>query len=74
MFYCTLRCYAHKKTNIEGKKKRFIKLQSNLQTIVDQQLATFNRIPYTKWTIEEIGDSVSGKKFKVRMHSLSDIL
>ena len=67
-------CYAvREKLSGERKKKRFRKLQSDIQTIADEEFMTIYRIAYAKWIIEKIDDKTSGKKFKVRMHLLSDV-
>ena len=64
-------CGVCDKFSVEKKEKRFRKLQSDIQKIADKELITIGQIVYSKWTIKKIGDSASGKKFKVRMHLLT---
>ncbi len=69
----TLCCATCDKFNSDKKKKRFEKLQSSIQAIADQEFMTIYQIGHAKWTIEKIGDRVSGKRFKVRIHLLNDV-
>lgn len=61
-------CAACDKFNRETNERRFKKLQSDIQEIADEEFMTIYQISYSKWTIEKIGDRVSGKKFKVHIH------
>jgi hypothetical protein len=61
-------CAACDKFSGEKNIKRFSQLQFDIQKIVNEEFMGIHRVGYSKWTIEKIGDRVSGKRFKVHMH------